>query len=71
MVEKEPEDGFSMKMQILHASYYQHMKGAEEMSRIGMLERAKIYLDESNRLSAEIHELKELEKKENGTKKDL
>ncbi len=63
MVDKKPE-GFSLKMQILHASYYQHMKGAEEMARIGMLDRAKVLREESNKLSEEIHNLKELEANE-------
>jgi hypothetical protein len=66
-------EGFSIKMQLLHASYYQHMKGAEEMARIGMLDRAKVLRDESNRLSEEIHKLKEIyanEQKENNSSND-
>jgi hypothetical protein len=40
------------------------MKGAEEMARIGMLDRAKVLREESNKLSEEIHNLKELEANE-------
>lgn len=49
-------------MQLLHASYYQHIKGAEEMARIGLMDRAEEMREESNRLSSRIHELKEKEK---------
>lgn len=48
----------SIKLRLLHASYYAHIKGAEEMARIGAYERAEEMRNESNLISEKIHQIK-------------
>jgi hypothetical protein len=45
----------TIKEQILQASYYAHIKAAEELARVGMMDRAEQAREEANKISLKLH----------------
>jgi hypothetical protein len=48
----------TLREKILQASYYSHLKAAEELARVGEKERADKCRDEANKISIQLNETK-------------